>query len=357
MRNDSRILFNQFAAQVAKLNGVPDATQKFAVEPSVQQRLEKRIQESSDFLRRINIIGVDELKGEKLALGVSGPIAARTDVSKQERDTRDLSSLDTQSYECRITEFDTHLGYNKIDAWAKFPNFQAMIRDTIVRQQALDRITIGFNGTRAAVQSDPVANPLLQDVNIGWLQHYRDQAPERVMAKGKAGGNVVIDPTPTKGEDGKINGMVGDYATLDVLVYDAISSFIQPWYRRNPGLVVILGRNLMDDKYFPLLNQLAPSEQLAADLVISQKRIGGLRGLDVPFFPDNALMVTTLDNLSIYWQNGARRRYVTENPKRNRIENYESSNEAYVVEDFGAGCLVENIEMSPAALRGDGGKQ
>lgn len=354
MRNETRILFNQFAAQVAKLNGVPDATQKFAVDPSVQQRLEKRIQESSDFLSRVNIIGVDELKGEKLALGVSGPVAARTNVANQDRQTRDLSTLDAQGYECRMTEFDTHLGYNKIDAWAKFPNFQALIRDSIIRQQALDRMMIGFNGTRAAVQSDPVANPLLQDVNIGWLQHYRTQAAERVLAKGKAGGNVVVDPTKKKDDSGNITGIVGDYATLDALVYDAISSFIQPWYQRSPGLVVILGRDLMADKYFPLLNQLAPTEQLAADLVISQKRIGGLQGLDVPFFPDNALMITTLDNLSIYWQNGARRRYVTENPKRNRIENYESSNEAYVVEDFGAGCLVENIELSPAARESSG---
>ena len=91
---------------------------------------------------------------------------------------------------------------------------------------------------------------------------------------------------------------------------------------------------------------------MAADLVISQKRIGGLQGMDVPFFPDNALMVTTLDNLSVYWPNGARRRFVTENPKRNRIENYESSNDAYVVEDFGAGCLVENIELSENAING-----
>lgn len=345
MRNDTRTLFNSFATQVAKLNGVPDATQKFAVDPTIQQRLEKRIQESSDFLSRINMVGVDELKGEKLALGVTGPIAARTNVNNQDRKTRDLTTLDAQGYECRMTEFDTHLGYAKLDAWAKFPNFQAMVRDVIVRQQALDRMMIGFNGTSAAPQTDPVANPYLQDVNIGWMQHYRTQAPARVMNGGKTNGKVLIDPTTNVGEP----GIVGDYASLDALVYD---SLIAPWFRRLPGLVVILGRNLMSDKYFPLLNQLPPSEQLAADLVISQKRIGGLQGMDVPFFPDNALMVTTLDNLSVYWQNGARRRYVTENPKRNRIENYESSNDAYVVEEFGAGCLVENIELSDAARTG-----
>lgn len=351
MRNDTRTHFNSFAAQVAKLNGVPDATQKFAVDPTIQQRLEKRIQESSDFLSRINIVGVDELKGEKLALGVTGPIAARTNVNNQDRKTRDLTTLDAQGYECRMTEFDTHLGYAKLDAWAKFPNFQAMVRDVIVRQQALDRMMIGFNGTSAASQTDPIANPYLQDVNIGWLQQYRTLSPQRVMKDGKTNGKILIDPTTEKNAAGE-TVLKGDYSTLDALVYDVISSLIAPWFRRLPGLVVILGRNLMADKYFPLLNQLPPSEQLAADLVISQKRIGGLQGMDVPFFPDNALMVTTLDNLSVYWQNGARRRFVTENPKRNRIENYESSNDAYVVEEFGAGCLVENIELSEAARTG-----
>ncbi|MGP9466757.1 phage major capsid protein, P2 family [Halomonas sp. TP35] len=352
MRNDTRTLFNSFATQVAKLNGVPDATQKFAVDPTIQQRLEKRIQESSDFLSRINMVGVDELKGEKLALGVTGPIAARTNVNNQDRKTRDLTTLDAQGYECRMTEFDTHLGYAKLDAWAKFPNFQAMVRDVIVRQQALDRMMIGFNGTSAAPQTDPVANPYLEDVNIGWLQHYRTQAPQRVMKDGKTNGKILIDHTQIKDDTNKVTGIVGDYATLDALVQDVVNSLLDPWFRRLPGLVVVLGRNLMSDKYFPLLNQLPPSEQLAADLVISQKRIGGLQGMDVPFFPDNALMVTTLDNLSVYWQNGARRRHVTENPRRNRVENFESSNDAYVVEDFGAGCLVENIELSPAALNG-----
>jgi P2 family phage major capsid protein len=352
MRNDTRKHFNNFAAKVAKLNGVPDATQKFAVDPSIQQRLEKRIQESSDFLSRINMVGVDELKGEKLALGVTGPIAARTNVANQDRKTRDLTTLDAQGYECRMTEFDTHLGYAKLDAWAKFPNFQAMVRDVIVRQQALDRMMIGFNGTSAAAQTDPVANPYLEDVNIGWLQHYRTRAPQRVMKDGKTNGKILIDHTKIKDDTNKVTGIVGDYSTLDALVQDVVNSLLDPWFRRLPSLVVILGRNLMADKYFPLLNQLPPSEQLAADLVISQKRIGGLQGMDVPFFPDNALMVTTLDNLSVYWQNGARRRYVTENPRRNRIENFESSNDAYVVEDFGAGCLVENIELSEAARHG-----
>ncbi|MCC5811309.1 MAG: phage major capsid protein, P2 family [Ectothiorhodospiraceae bacterium] len=338
MRNDTRIHFEHFAERIAQLNGVSDASKTFSVEPSVQQTLEAKIQESSEFLGRINIIGVDELKGEKLRLGVSGPIAGRTNVNDKDRQTRDVADMEDHGYECRFTEFDTHIGYARLDAWAKFPNFQTMLRDAIVRQQALDRIMIGFNGTSAAADTDRVANPLLQDVNIGWLQQYRTHAEERVMAEANKEGSVA----------GKVRvGKGGDYENLDALVYDAVNELIDPWHRESTDLVVICGRQLLADKYFPLIQEHAgtPTEARALDLIVSQRRMGGLQAVRVPFVPDGALLITTLDNLSIYWQRGARRRNIIENPKRNRIENYESSNDAYVVEDYGAGCMVENVEV------------
>ena len=49
------------------------------------------------------------------------------------------------------------------------------------------------------------------------------------------------------------------------------------------------------------------------------------------------------ENLAIYYQEGGRRRTITDNAKKDRIENYESSNDAYVVEDFGASCLFKNV--------------
>lgn len=132
----------------------------------------------------------------------------------------------------------------------------------------------------------------------------------------------------------------------DALVYDALHSMVEPWYRESPDMVVLVGRKLMSDKYFPLINQdQAPTEQNALDYIVSQKRMGGLQAVQVPFMPEGSLMITTLENLSLYYQIGGRRRHIIDNPKRNRVENYESSNEAYVVEDFGAGCVVENITL------------
>lgn len=335
MRNTTRQKFNAFTAQLAELNGVPNAAEKFTVEPSVQQTLENRLTESSEFLQRINVIGVAEQQGQKLGLGVGSPIASTTDTSVKDRTTVDATDLDPSGYFCTKTDFDTHLTYAKLDAWAKFDDFQIRVRDAIVKRQALDRICIGFNGTSRAASSDRQQHPLLQDVNKGWLQKYREQAPERVLSEGKTSGKIAI------------GGAGADFATLDAAVYDALSNLVEPWYQDDTALVVICGRGLLHDKYFPILNtQNVPSEQMAADMIVGQKRIGGLPAVSVPYFPANAFLIQRLDHLSIYWQEGARRRAVTDNPKRDRIENYESSNDAYVVEDFGSGCLVENIEIA-----------
>ena len=150
MRNNTRLAFNAYIAAIAKLNGIDSATEKFAVDPSVQQTLENRLTESSAFLGRVNVIGVTEQQGQKLGLGVGSPIASTTDTSAQPRTTFDPSDLDPQGYFCTQTNFDTHITYARLDAWAKFKDFQTRIRDAIVQRQALDRICIGFNGTSRA---------------------------------------------------------------------------------------------------------------------------------------------------------------------------------------------------------------
>jgi len=333
MKNPTRVAFNSLLTRISTLNEVSDATQKFAVTPSVQQKLETKIQESSAFLSRINIIGVTEMEGEKLKLGISSPVAGRTDTTKKDRQTRDLTDLSAEGYKCFKTDFDTHIPYAKLDAWAKFPDFQTRIRDVIVQRQALDRMVIGFHGTSVAADTDIAANPLLQDVNKGWLQQMREHAPERVLSSGKAPGKLIV-------------GNAGDYANLDAVVFDAIT-LLDPWYREDPGLVAIVGRELMHDKYFPLVNTKQTNvETLAADIIISQKRIGGLQAVSVPYFPPRAVLITRFDNLSIYYQEGARRRQVLDNAKRDRIENYESSNDAYVIEQYGMAALVEHIEFA-----------
>ncbi|MFI9653977.1 phage major capsid protein, P2 family [Guyparkeria sp. GHLCS8-2] len=336
MKNTTRTAFNDFKAQIAQLNGVPDASTKFAASPAVEQTMINKMQESSDFLRRINIMGVDNQQGEKLGLGVGSTIAGTTDTSSTDRSTTDPTNLDTDGYMCTQTNFDTHLTYGKLDAWAHLLDFQRKVRDQILQRQRLDRIMIGFNGTSRAATSDRATNPLLQDVNKGWLQKLREfDTGSNVMDEGGTAGEIHV-------------GTDGDYANLDALVFDIVNSLVDPWYRQDTGLVAILGRGLMVDKFFPLIESHGdtPTESNALDMMMSAKRIGGLQAVQLPFFPDRAVAVTRLDNLSIYLQNGSTRRAIIDKPERDRIEDYQSVNEAYVIEDNGGMALAENIKFT-----------
>lgn len=337
MRNETRQKFNEFTGQVAKLNAITSAMVQFNVQPSVQQTLETKMQESVAFLSMINMVPVDELKGQKVGIGISSTIAGRTNTDSKDRQPNNPAALYDHNYECAQTNYDTMIGYAQLDSWAKFPDFQTRIRDAIITRQGLDRIMIGWHGTSAAPDTDRNANPLLQDVNIGWLQHIRTDAPAQVMSEGTEGsGKIYVDTTD------------GDYKNLDALVFDAANELIKPWFQDDTELVVICGRKLLSDKYFPIINDASDNQnKLAGQVLVSQKQIGGLKAVRVPFFPDNAMLITKLSNLSIYWQDGARRRHIEEEPKRNRIVNYESSNDAYVVEDYDCVALIENIVIGP----------
>lgn len=333
MRKETRIAFNGYLAQQAKINSVDSVEVKFTVAPAPQQKLETAIQESSGFLKKINIIPVDDSEGEAILLGVNGPTAGRTNTSANNpRQPRDVSGLNKDTYSCKKTNFDTAFPYAKLDAWAKFKDFQPRLSASIAERQGLDRIMIGFNGTSAAADTNLVTNPLLQDVNVGWLEKVRTAAADRVLDEGAVAGKVTI-------------GATGDYKTLDGLVFDAVE-LLDPWHRKRPDLVVIVDRALLHEKQLKAVEKGAASnqEENAADEIVNKGRLGGLPIEDAPFFISGGVFITTLNNLSIYYLASARRRHLKDEPEYDRVADYQSSNESYVIEDLGLVALVENIE-------------
>lgn len=334
----ARQAFNAYLIQQAALNGhdVEDLRggQAFAIDPTVSQTLIDKQRESSDFLNRINIVQVTEQSAQKLGLGIGSTLAGRTDTTQNDRLTQDAHTLDKDEYLCKQTNSDTHVRYALIDAWAKFPDFQLRLRNQNVAQQARDRIMIGFNGLTAAAATNRAANPLLQDVNVGWYQQIRANAPEQVFDGATDPARIVI-------------GAGGDYGNLDALVYDAAHRFLPSWVHGDSGLVAIVGGGLLHDKYFPFVDrEEKPTEKLALDVILSKRELGGFGAVKAPYVPEGSILLTRFDNLSIYEQEGTRRRAVVDNAKRDRIETYESVNEAYVVEDYEKAVLIENIEFA-----------
>ncbi|WP_338515795.1 phage major capsid protein, P2 family [Erwinia aphidicola] len=347
MKHETRLLWDAYNLRQAQLNGAKPEhvanSKHFSITPSVAQKLEDKIQDSSELLKKINVVPVSEQEGEKLGLGISGPIASSNTSSTDRRTPRSVHTLDDDKYRCEQTNYDTFISYPQLDMWAKFPDFQQRITSQIIKRRALDRIMIGFNGTSRAGKSDLAANPLLQDVNIGWMQKYRANAPQRVMTGAKL----------TSRDDSNKVIAKGDYGSLDSLVFDATSSLLDEWFKSSDELVVLCGRNIVTAREFPLINGISESnpnsEALAGQLIASRKTIGNIPSLIAPSFPDGTLFITSLSNLSIYWMEEKQRRLLKDEPEYNRVATYESSNDAYVIEDYGFGCLIEGITFAEAA--------
>lgn len=319
-----------FALQgaIAESYGVQDASRMFAVEPSIAQELNDKITEKSDFLQRINVVPVSELKGQKVILGVSGPVSSRTNTKTTDRVAKDMVDLDALGYELFHTESDVGLPFVTIDTWSKFPDFQQRYTAAVQKQIALDRIMVGFHGTHAAPQTDIDVYPMLQDVNKGWLQLAREQIPEQVLVADE-GEKITL-------------GAGGDYANLDALVHD-VKQMIDPLHRDAGDLIAIIGSDLLArDKaklYASQAGTPTEKERIEEQQVIAT--YGGLPAFVVPFFPVTGVVITSWDNLSIYFQDSSWRRHLIENPKRSRVEDYNGRNEGYVIEQLGKFAMIE----------------
>ncbi|WP_339433572.1 phage major capsid protein, P2 family [Pseudomonas sp. EA_65y_Pfl2_P78] len=318
---------------IAESYGIESATKTFSVEPSIAQELNDSITAKADFLERINVVPVSEIKGEKVFIGVNGPVTGRTNTKTTDREAKDASALENTTYELSDTQSDVGLPYAKIDAWAKFPDFKDRYSAAVQKRIAQDRIVIGFHGTHAATQTDLAANPKLQDVNKGWLQQLREQAPQQVLKEGATADKVKL-------------GAGGDYANLDALVHDT-KQMVDEILREDGDLVAIIGSDLLAADKAKLYTKQGdtPTEKERIENLQVIATYGGLPSFSVPNFPVNAVLVTSWDNLSIYFQDSSWRKQTVDNPKRSRVEDYNSRNEGYVIEQLEKIALTENVEL------------
>lgn len=314
----------------SKLDGI-----SFSLTPSASQTIVDKMQESADLLKQINILEVDEQEEESIGL-TSVPLSSTNNSTTEARHPVQGCTAETDRYRCEQVNTDTYVSYEKLDQWAGLDNFFGHMESQIYRRQALDVILTGIYGTHHAAKSDITANPLLQDVNTGWLEKWRRNASAR----------VVNGVSVSRRNNANIIESSGDYGTIDSLTMEAYQELLDPWHTGDSDLVVICNLSLITGKYYPFVNNLGvtPNKELLAFALQNENRqIGGLPVCPIPFFPQNAMLVTSLDNLSLYWQTGTHRRKISEEPEFNRVSTYDSWNNAYVVEDYGKGCLIEGI--------------
>lgn len=335
MKKNTRQLYGKLLGSMAKAYGidVADVSKEFAVEIPQETKLNDAIQESSDFLSRITMATVEDTKGQALEMGVEGLLAKRTEITGGAVRQPNMAGAPTgSSWEVAFTEFDVAIKYITLDQWARYKDFFQRYMNAVRRQIALDKITIGFHGESRATTSDPVANPLGQDVNVGWLKTIQTQAPARYMTRG-----AVVDVISL--------GAAGDYKNLDALVYDLYAGIAVE--DRTGNEVVIVGSALIaDDVNKGLTKNAGTPTEKAVGITELSNQYGGLPALQVPKFPDMGVLVTDLENLHLYTQEGRMRRNNVEESNANRVVDYISSNDAYAIGNLKAVAAVHAPNMA-----------
>jgi P2 family phage major capsid protein len=331
LNTQATAFLQEFATQLAKSYGVQVVNEQFNITGPQETKLKAALLESVEFLSLITTMEVDQIKGQVVKVGnysiATGRKGGARFVSGQD--------VDGHTYELTETDSCSALTWALLSVWANAGNqnqFMQLMSQNATKRFALDMLRVGFNGTSVAADTDPIANPLGQDVNKGWHKIVSEKAAAQIMTDA-----IYFDP------DGN-----GDYKTLDAIATELKNTLIHPALRSDPRLVVLVGSDLTATAQTSMMDKAnTPTEKVAAQKM--DKQIGGMTAYTPPFFPGKRIVVTMLSNLHIYTQKGTKQRESKNVGDRKQYEDKYWRQEGYAVEEFEAYAAVDEAAMNIGA--------
>lgn len=340
MDRDLQKIFATLQRKYAAFYGVENVGKAFALDsgtpaasnaafvPSKEIVLNNDMASFSSFLSMINIMSRSQLKGGSFNIGPQGRNTRSNDTKAgQERRVGEVKPAVLNEYEMVKAHFDFGLHDDDLADMSEFPDWHDRYRAAMLEALSNDRLMIGWHGTHHAATSDLTTNELLEDVNVGWRELLRQRNPSNVFT-GDANGEVHI-------------GKNGHYASLDHWVQDLYQAITA--HKRDAGMTAVIGDALMGmaEGVYYKDQASSPSEKVRLQEKAVTGAYGGLNGINANYFPQNAIMITSLKrngnsfaNLSIYWQKGSWKRSIAYKPELERTNDWNARREAYHVEDL-----------------------
>ena len=322
-----------FQSKLAAAYEVDDVTKRFNISQPMETKLKAALLEQVEFLGMITKMDVDQIKGQVISVGGTGIATGR---KSNKRHTSNQSHKG-HTYELVETDSCAVVPWATLAAWGNAGSkneFMKLLSQNSMKRFSLDILRIGFNGTSVADNTDPVANPLGQDVNIGWHQLVKNNAPDQIVTD-DIYLNLNADPKTLKD---------GEYATLDAIATELKNSLIHESLREDPDLVVLVGSDLIAAAQTKMMNEAGkPSEKVAA--MKMDKDIAGMRAYRPPFFPGKRIVVTKLTNLHCYTQRGTRHRKAENVEDRKQHEDKYLRYEGYAIEEYEAYAAIDEGNM------------
>ncbi|MEI8607938.1 phage major capsid protein, P2 family [Enterovibrio sp. Hal110] len=320
---------SDYDANLAATYGTANPEKQFSITPVIETKLRQAILHAAAFLSMITHSPVDQIKGQVIDVGTGGLLTGRV---KDGRFRGGLSH-DGNTYELVETDSCAVIKWQTMTQWANSGSsgeFIKLMNNAATRNFALDMLRIGFHGKTVAETTDPDTHPLGQDVNKGWLQIVKEKAAAQVLP------SALLDP----------KGQAQDsYKNLDALVNDLVSTTIHEVFQEDTDLVVLVGRDLVSAEQHRLLSAAdTPTEHKAAQSLATT--IDGKKAYTPPFFPKNALWVTTPKNLQILTQRGTQWRKARNEEDRKQFENSYLRMEGYGVGNFDKFAAIEAVSLA-----------
>ncbi|EGQ8495649.1 TPA: phage major capsid protein, P2 family [Vibrio diabolicus] len=325
----------EFCTATLSAANAPQGTQSFNLTPPMETKLRQAIMESDAFLGMVSLLPVQQIKGQVVDVGDDGLSTGRSGSGRFSVEVGQSGN----TYELTKTDSGAHILWETMTQWANSGSkghWLSMMKSAISRRFALDMLRVGFNGTSIATNTDPIKNPLGQDVNKGWLTIVKEKRSSQVLASAK------LDPTGTATDS---------YKNLDSLTQDLINTTIAPEHRQDPDLVVLVGSNLVAAEQHRLLEAAdSPTEHKAAQSLA--KTIAGKKAYTPPFFPADQLWVTNTKNLQILTQEGTQWRKQKNDEDELRFKQNHIRMEGYAVGNLKKFAAIESVSVVESAVEG-----
>ncbi|NOI31888.1 P2 family phage major capsid protein [Vibrio coralliilyticus] len=325
----TRNKFNAYKDEKQKKYNTHDKDGTFNVDESLATQEVDSIRQTDEFLSRINLVTVPQLTGESIGLGSGKLIAARVDTLRGgTRKPRKIKPEASMNYECQQVNFDSAISFETMDAYAHQEDFYECLEREIRKHSNLDLIRVGFFGKEAADNSDAAQYPNGEDVSKGWIQALRDNREASIL--GSPDQDIQI-------------GEGGQYASVNEAVC-AVKDKIAARHRDVNDLIVLLGSDLVAyDRASFYQKQIDPKQPVhQIELRQIKESYGAMPAFMPSCFPARGIMVTSFDNLSIYFLEYAfRRSFGKRNDSLNVLENLESASLAYIIEQLDKAAAIE----------------
>ena len=312
LTQSARESINNFFSQLQKSYGVSRVGEFFNVSPAMETKLQAAIVEYADFLKMINMSLVEQIQGQVVDVGVNGLYTGRKSGGRFSKE------MGVAGHEYKLAETDSCAAatWDMLCQWSNQGDknqFIKLLMSFVNQMFALDIMRIGWSGKSVAATTDDKTNPNGEDVNIGWQQYVIDNAKDQVVST-----DIYFD---------EING---DFKTLDAMAQDLINTLIDPIFRNDPRLTVMVGQELIGAGQYNLYDKAdTPSENIAAQRL--DKTIAGRPAIIPPFMPAKGMCVTIPKNLQVLTQRGTQQRKSAHSDERKALENSWWRYEGYAV--------------------------